>query len=166
MTRKFNTDLFNVAFHYLQALQINITATSLKKALQENPYYPSLFGLSKVFSRFHIDNQALRVKAENLSQFKPPFITYLENTSTGSDFVLVTEITETHISYQKEGNKSMKIAREDFFNDFKEIVFIAEKNAASGEKEYLQNLGNEKKAKNKKGLVLAGLTLIVLSVLL
>jgi uncharacterized membrane protein len=165
MTRNFNTDLFNVSFHYLQALQINITATSLKKALQENPYYPSLFGLSKVFNRFHIDTQALRVKVENLSQLRTPFITYLENTSTGSDFVLVTEITETHISYQKEGNKSKKIARQDFVNDFKEIVFVAEKNAASGEKEYLQNLGNEKKAKNKKGLVIAGLTLIVLSVL-
>ena len=77
MAQSFTTNLSNVAVNYMQLLKLPVTKTTLKNNLEENPYYPSLFSISTVFSRFKIDNQAFEIDSENLQQFQPPFIAYL-----------------------------------------------------------------------------------------
>ncbi|HEY5464818.1 MAG TPA: hypothetical protein VIJ95_16265 [Hanamia sp.] len=41
MAESYHTNLLNVAACYVERLQIQITKTTLKESLPENPYYPS-----------------------------------------------------------------------------------------------------------------------------
>ena len=149
MAQNSRTNLSNVAVKYMQLLKLPVTKTTLKNNLEENPYYPSLYSLSTVFSRLKIDNQAFEIDSENLQQFTPPFIAYLNVPANGKDFVLVTKITNTTVNYIAEGSKTKTISKENFLKGFQKIVFVAEGTAQSGEKAYAENLQKEKKLENK-----------------
>jgi len=161
MAQSFRTNLANVAIAYLRSVKISVTDTSLKKALEQNPYYPSLYSLSNVFDRFNIDNEAYSVEESNLDQFEPPFITYCSNQNTGSDFVLVTMITGSTVSYIAENNKEKQVSREEFLKNWQKIVFVAEGNEQSGDKDYQRKLKTENLEKNKQRLLYAGIAVLV-----
>ena len=165
MAQSFRTNLSNVAANYLQRLQVRVTKTTLQQSLEQNPYYPSLYSLSNVFGRFNIDNQAFEIENEKLSQFKLPFITYLSIPAYGKDFVLVTKFSNTEVSYLSEGNKTKTISKDEFLKRFQKIVFVAEGNAQSGEKEYEKKLNKEKKVQNKNA-ALTGIGILLLLLIL
>jgi hypothetical protein len=74
MVQPSNTSLKNVAANYLRLLGANITSTTLKKDLEENPYYPTLLSLSDTFTKYKIDNKAFEVSRENFDCLEAPFI--------------------------------------------------------------------------------------------
>ena len=143
MAQSFKTNLSNVAKHYVQQLNIPITQTTIKEKLEQNPYYPSLYSLSHVFDKLGIANQSFTVNEENLQQFEAPFITYCSGQSTGSDFVLVTNITNHTVSYLAENNTPKQLSKESFLKQWQKVIFAAEANVNSGEKDYLQKLKAE-----------------------
>ncbi len=165
MAQSFNTNLGNVAVNYMQLLKLPVTKTTLQNNLEENPYYPSLYSLSTVFSRFKIDNQAFEIDDENLQQFEPPFIAYLNIPVNGKDFVLVTKITNTTVNYIADGSKTKTISKENFLKGFQKVVFVAEGNAQSGEKGYAENLLKEKKQQNKNAALIGGGVLLLLLII-
>lgn len=114
MAQGFRTNLFNVSRHYIQMLKAPVTKTTLKERLEQNLYYPSLYSISHVFEKFGITNEAFMVDEENLHCLETPFITYCSGQNTGKDFVLVTKMTDTQVSYIAENNKPKQLSREDF----------------------------------------------------
>ena len=72
MAQSFQTNLINVASTYLEVLKVPVTATSLKRSLEENPFYPSLYSLSNVFDRFEIPHTAFTIDKENFEKLPPP----------------------------------------------------------------------------------------------
>ncbi len=161
MAQSFNTNLFNVAKHYVQALKLKVTQTTLKESLEQNAYYPSLYSLSKVFDKFNLANEAYTVDEESLNRLDPPFITYCNRQSTGKDFVLVTNITGTQVSYIAENNKRKQLSREDFLKQWQKIVFVAKINAESGEKDYNSKLKIEKSKGRKQSVLYAGIVVLI-----
>lgn len=161
MAQSFRTNLFNVAKHYMLRLKAPVTYTTLKENIEQNPYYPSLYSLSHVFKKFKIDNEAYTVDEETLHQFQPPFITYCNGQSTGKDFVLVTEITDTTVHYIADGNKARQFTKENFLKQWQKIVFVAEANAESGEHDYEVKLKIQKAKESKQTLLYTGIGLLL-----
>lgn len=165
MTARRNTNLINVAQQYVQQLKAPVTKTTLRQSLEENPYYPSLYSLSNVFNRFKIANESFATDEDNLGSIEPPFITYCSKQRSGKDFVLVTEITGTTVSYLAEGKKAKEVSRIDFMKQWQKIVFLAEANAQSGENEYELKLRVEKIKKHKQAILYTGIALLASLVL-
>ena len=165
MAEVFNTNLLNVSAHYLSLLKVPVTRKSLKQQLQENPYYPSLYSLSTVFERFHLDTTALKVGKESFDKLRPPFVAYLSGQTTGKDFVLVTAVSENQVQYIAENKKPKQSSKEIFFKNWQEIVFITEANEKSGEHDFIQNRKRETIAGNKtKALTGAGIFILAASI--
>lgn len=160
-----NSNITNVAFNYLQKLNISVTKTALKESLQTNPYYPSLYSLSNVFGRFNIDNEAYKIDKEKIDELQPPFIAFLKNQSTGKDFVLVTSITNNEVKYIAEGSKLKVVTKENFLKDWQNIVFIAEPDNKSGEADFVINHKKEVAQKSKNLALIAGAAFIFIAVL-
>ncbi len=161
MAQSFNTNLNNVAAQYIRQLNIPLTETTLKLQLLQNPYYPSLYSISNVFDKLHIPNQAFAVEEQDIEQIEPPFITYCSNQNTGKDFVLVTNITGKTVSYIAQHKKPQTILKEDFIKHWQKIVFVAEANTQSGEKDYFTKLKSDKAKKNKQLILYTGIACLI-----
>lgn len=165
MAQSFNSRIKQVATAYAKLLNIKVTGSSLQRDMEENPYYPSLLSLSDTFSRYHIDNAAYNVPVENFDQLEVPFIAFVNMPSVGSDFVLVTDISDKTISYSYNSSKSKTVEKDQFLKQFKKVVLYAEPNENSGEKNYADNLRKEKIHKNKTILLAASAAIILLFII-
>lgn len=161
MAQTFNTNLKKVASAFVRALNAKVTATSIEKSIEENPYYPSLLSLSDTFSRFGITNNAYEILPENFSELEPPFVTFINMPDKGSDFVLVTQVTGNTVSYVYNNTKAETIEKQEFLKGFKNIIFLAEEGAGA-EDDYTRKLAKEKAVKNKKALWAITVVLIFL----
>lgn len=160
MAENFHTNLINVATAYVKVLKVRITKTSLTESLNENPFFPSLYSLSNTFERFDIPHQALKIDKENLEKLTPPFIAYMKGQQTGKDFVLVTSVTDTEVRYIADNKKEKKVAKEYFLNDFEQIVFQAEPDQKSGEKDFFIKRRKEIVNSNKTKAIITASVLI------
>ncbi len=156
MAYTFNTALPFVVSNYAEILQTKITKTSLKKALVENPHYPSLLALSDTFDKFKIPNSAYRLSAEKLFELNldVPFIAFLNIPIFGLDFVLITKLTAQKIDYIHK-NKQNSISKEAFEKHYKGIVWFAEIGEQSGEMDYENKIKAEKSVQNKNKILIA-----------
>lgn len=155
MAQSFNTALSRVAARYASLLDIPVTGSSIRQKVEEDAYYPSLYSLIRVFDKFGIDNAAYRVEPEHFSELEAPFIAYLAHQPNGKDFVLVTSISDNKVSY-RNGNRQIRVSREQFFKDWERIAFVAQPTEHSGEPEYALRLREERKARLQQRIQAAG----------
>lgn len=161
MAQSLNTNLTNVAKHYIQMLKVPVTITTLNEKLTQDPYYPSLYSIRNVFTKLDIANEAYTIDKENLSHLEPPFIAYCSGQNTGHDFVLVTKISETSVTYIAHNNKPKQLTREQFLSQWQKTVFIAEGNIKSGESDFTAKRKVESLKATKKNLLHAGVILLM-----
>lgn len=161
MALSFQSNLTGLTYKFFQLTGIPVSKTTLKKELEEHPYYPSLYSLSKVFTRFGVENEAFEVAADKFGDFEPPFFAYYTSEGSGKFFVLVTEITEQEITYMPDGNKTVTVNRDVFLKNFEQVIFAAEKNPESGEKEYATSVKAERLLRNKQYIKYSGLALLI-----
>ncbi|TDW99154.1 vitamin K epoxide reductase family protein [Dinghuibacter silviterrae] len=154
MAQSFNTKLSAVAASYARLLGLKITETSLKRDLEENPYYPSLLGLSDTFDRYGIPNAAYRV--EDLAMAPAPFVAYAQTEGNVRDFVLVTRQDGASVSvvYDK-GGKAVSLSKEDFLKKFQKVVWMAEPGDYPGEPDFAEKRARERNLQVKKGVAIA-----------
>ena len=162
MAHSFNTNLTNVAAHFLQLLKIPVTKTSFIKSLEQNPYYPSLYSISNTFNKFGIASQAFTITAEDLGQIEAPFIAYYKSAANSKDFILVSKLNENEVFFISEGNKEKIISKRDFLKNWQQIVLVAEGNTTSGEKDYAVKLKKEQQQQTRKYWLYAGAVSIAL----
>lgn len=160
MALSFQSNLTGLAYKFFQLTGIPVTRSALKKELEEHPYYPSLYSLSQVFTRFGVENEAFEVDADKFADFEPPFFAYYTQEGSGKFFVLVTKVTETGITYIPDSGKTVTVPREEFLNNFQQVIFAAEKHPESGEKEYAASLKIERAERNKQYFKYTGLALL------
>jgi uncharacterized membrane protein/thiol-disulfide isomerase/thioredoxin len=170
MTTSINTNLTNVVTCYLQQLNVNITKYGLAKQLEQNPYFPSLYGIKNVLDKYKIPNEAFTIEADHLDQLETPFIAYCNQPQVGKDFILVTKINPDSVSYISNNNKEKKISRLLFLDQWQKIVLVAEPGDQSIEPNYEENLIKENADKRKKQWLWAAacciISLVCLSFLL
>ena len=162
MAQTFNAKLQFVAACYTKQLNVKITQTTVKKTIEENAYYPSLLSLSDTLSRFNIPNNAYEVDAESFSQLEAPFVALASIPGIGSDFVLVTAINNTTVSYIYDSSKATTVTKAAFVNQFKNVVLLAEPDDTSGDPDYIQKLAEEKALQRKKSWLAVGAAVLVL----
>jgi uncharacterized membrane protein len=155
MLQTFDTQIISTAFKYLQSLNVNITQTTLRKNLEENPFFPSLFSLNQVFDRLNVPNATYRIPAEQADQLEAPFVAYMKNQPTGKDFVLVTDYGKETVTYY-QNNKKKHLLLSKFLEDWENIIFVAEKESDSGEREYAKNKQQEKRAASAQIALISG----------
>lgn len=146
MAETYRTNLPRIAATYIQALGVPVTKSTLKKSLEENPFFPSLYSLSNTLDRFHIAHTACRVEKEKLDELTTPFIAYMDKQSTGKDFVTVTTVNSAMVTFIAGSRKPQKISREEFVTNWQGIVLQAQPDAKSGESDYV---GQKKSGKNQ-----------------
>lgn len=161
MALSFQSNLTGLTYKFFQLTGIPVSKTTLKKELEEHPYYPSLYSLSKIFTRFGVENEAFEVTADKFGDFEPPFFAYYTEEGSGKFFVLVTSITGQEITYTPDGNKTVTVHRDVFLKNFGHVIFAAEKHPESGEKEYEASVAAERSLRNKQYLQYTGLALLV-----
>ncbi|MBY0481822.1 MAG: hypothetical protein K2Q21_10725 [Chitinophagaceae bacterium] len=149
MAKSFDTSLKNVAIEYLKMLQVRITATTIKKNIEEHPDYPSIVSLCDFFRRYNIQNEVFELDAKYLDQLPAPFIALLDMPVVGKDFVLVKSISNNQITYSHKSSASKTIPKDDFLKLYQSIVCIAEPDEMVIEESYKENLKSEKKEKTK-----------------
>ena len=154
------TGLKWVAAKYAELLQVNITKTTLRKTIEENPNYPSLLSLTQTFSKFNIENVAYQIEPDKVTAIPTPFIALLSMGNVGQDFVVVTQIKEDRIYYNYNSNRAFNLSIDQFKRQFRNVIFFGEPSEDSGELDFRTKRKNE-----YRGHLLNGLQ-ILLSALL
>lgn len=166
MSHIHNTQLIPVVRKYLEILKVPFTSKTLRTQLLQNPYYPTLFSISSIFSKYNIPNEAFAVEKEQLSLLEPPFITYYSGTETGKDFILVTAMNDSQVSYYGADNKQVNISKEQFLQHWEKIILVAEPTAASREPGYDRHREKEISEKiQKNGWTIAASLAVILLVI-
>jgi protein-disulfide isomerase/uncharacterized membrane protein len=127
-------NLLGVAWAYARTLQVPITLTTLRDKLTAHPHYPSLLSVADVFDQLNIENAALRIDAEQLAVLEVPYIAHLRK--NGGYFVVVENTTPDTVAYRDHKHQQTTESRDEFLKKWSGVVFIAEPNEASGEKDY------------------------------
>ncbi|WP_158994690.1 vitamin K epoxide reductase family protein [Mucilaginibacter sp. L196] len=160
MALSFDTNLAQIAAYYLKQLNIPVTGSTFTKTLKQNSYYPSLFSLSNTFDKFKVENSAFRINKEQLHEMPVPFIAFMNNQSTGKDFVTVTKFTDEDVRYLSD--KKMKTTKAIFLKDWDGVIFLAQPDEKSREWEYEKNKKAEDVKKTKKqALIFGGAILLI-----
>jgi len=162
MAQSFNSGLKALGSQYAKLLKAKVTSTTIQKTIEENSYYPSLLSISETFNKFRISNSAFEVKRENFEILEAPFAAYVYMPDTGKDFVLVTDVNSSSISFLYKSNKEQSISKTEFLKRFQEVVWIAEPDSLSGEADYQAKRNQEKRETLRKATwsTVLGLTII------
>lgn len=151
-------NLLGVVWAYLCNLRPHLTLTTLRDTLEQHPDYPSLLSLGDTLDRYHIENAALRIDAEQLALLQVPYIAHLR--THGGTFVLVERATDETFIYRNEKGKRITETRQDFLKKWSGVVFIAEPTEASGEKNYAAKRQKEQLENLRWPLIIAGFLLV------
>jgi ABC-type bacteriocin/lantibiotic exporter with double-glycine peptidase domain len=117
MAEAHDTRLLAVSKNLLTNLKVPFTPTILKKKLESNPYYPSLYSISAVLNDYKIENKSLRVERSQIEELQAPFLAYLLLPEIGSeDFVSVNRVSEKTVTYYH--GKEKTISKEEFMSNW------------------------------------------------
>jgi uncharacterized membrane protein len=153
MTSSYNSKLSNVAYEYLKLLKIPVTKKGINSLLNQHYHYPSLLSITDILNKYKVSNAAYHLEERHIDELVAPFITICTNLPTGKDFVLVTEITPTTITYKTDYTKEKTCLRSEFLLDWKNAVLIAKKENDSIEPQYLENTKLEKRESQRAKLL-------------
>lgn len=137
------------------SLKVKIAKTTLTKELEEHPDYPSLLSIGDVLSNYGIENLAIKLDPEKLSEIPTPFIAPI--TGGKSDvifFSVVREVKQESLTFfNPEEHEWADISKDDFLKRFSGTVLLAEADEHAGEKEYNKKIKEEKRTATIQGLI-------------
>lgn len=162
MPQSFRSALPATAALYLKLLHTKVTATTIRKDLQESPFYPSLLSLSATFDKYKISNQAFEVSRDSFMQLQPPFIAYIKLRRSEFDFVLVKEVIDEKVAYLYKSKKPKVLSKEEFLKKYQGVVWFAEPDSQSGDLNYARHLKSERAGKYRNIALIVGILTIVL----
>lgn len=164
MSYAFDSNIKDVAYSYIRLLNINVTESSLHKEIEEHVFYPSLFSLSDTFDKFHVENAAYNISAQDAAHMREPFIALIDIPDAGRDFVLITDVSEKDIRYIYRGKRPKRMPLQQFASRFEGTVFLAERNELSGEPDFQIKHKSEKYVRASKAIFKGAVAFIVLSI--
>lgn len=102
------SEFFVATYQYLKAIGAKVTEETVEETLKNHPDYPSLLATSDALNEWKIDNVAVRLYPEQLSELPTPFLAYL--TVSGGLFA-VKSMKDNTIEWvhTKEGLKKESI---------------------------------------------------------
>lgn len=128
-------------------LRVNISASTLKKDIEEHPDSPSLLSISDVLNNYGIENLAIKTDADKLPEIPLPCITQIQAAEADFKyFTVIKEVTDSQVQFfDSEKHRWISIARDDFARRFSGIVLLAQAGKKAGEKDYAHKIKAEKR---------------------
>ena len=153
----------DAVMYLLKVLNVRVTASTLKKDLQEHPNYPSLLAISEVIRTYGIHNVAVKLNRENWeNSIIPPFLVHtIGNTLEHPVFSVVTSFSSSGTTmYNPATRKVEQLSNEAFLkNHYNDTILYVKPSINAGEKKYKQNNSAEKRVN-----ILTGITALFLPV--
>ncbi len=164
LEKKSGNNVSEATVQLLKRLKVPVTNTTAIEQVESHPDFPSLYSISDSLKTWKVDNAAYHIKAQNLDDLPVPFIAHTRR--HGGNFVLVNSVNGS-IDFINEKGKVEKASRENFLKEWTNTVLLAEKNEASGEKEYGQHKKKETLSALRIPLIIvSALTLVILYTIL
>ncbi|TKC13118.1 hypothetical protein FA048_05765 [Pedobacter polaris] len=147
----------------LKALNIKVSDSTIKNALEDHPDYPSLLSISDCLTEWYVANDAYQIDKEDYdpSDLQFPFIAHLK--TNGGNYILITAIKDHQITYSNEKGKNALISENDFLKEWSGVALHATKTDKSGEIGYNNNYIKDIFSRLKLPLLI---TTIILGILL
>jgi ABC-type bacteriocin/lantibiotic exporter with double-glycine peptidase domain len=138
LMRLFSTPTNNAPatlFALLRALSVRATRTTTSDLLTHHPDYPSLAAMSATLNALHVENMAVRLMADQLTEVPTPFVAHL--TTNGGLFALVQTTERGIVQWWHTANGWQHQPIADFATNWSGTVLMAEASPMSGETDYL-----------------------------
>lgn len=122
----------NILASALSLLNIKYTDKYANKHFNEHPHKNDMFGISRMFSHFGVENVGLKIadKEKNIHELEPPFIAHI-----GSNFVTVENVSEDNVRYFWD-KKLLTVPIGEFINMWSGITLAIEADENSKEPDY------------------------------
>lgn len=137
--------LVKLTIRLLDILNVKVSSSTINKALQDHPEYPSLLSVADVLNQWNVKNMAIKVDQSRIYELPLPFLAH-KKTFLGDHFELVTDLTEMNLEYFDDTNKKKNISIENFQNSWSGIALLAQATEDSGEFNYEINQKKERKS--------------------
>ena len=138
----------------LKQLSIKYTDQYLEDNVLSHPHHPSLLSITDTLDKYNIENLAVRINAEKLSQLPLPCIVQVSD--DGGIFYVLKQYSEDKIEYLSDNGKSIFVPRDNFLERWTGICLLAETSKDSREP------GIEKKLADKMVMSIFKGSLLVL----
>lgn len=148
-------NLTQVLTCFICELNISVTGQSINEELEKHPYYPSLLAISDVLNNFRVPNAAYQLDFEELFDIPGPFIALCGRGR--EEFVLVKHLNKQKAIVVNERWNNHTLSIEEFKSYYGEgSVLIAEKDASSGEADYIKKRRKERLNNLRTPFVISG----------
>ena len=124
----------NTFIQFIRELGVSITKSSAIDFLEAHFEKHSMLAYSDALSKWNIENAAIHINKDQLSEIPTPFVTFFNR--NGGTFCLVRDVAEDYIENFGSEDKWVKDSYNDFLKDWSGIVLMAEANEESGERDY------------------------------
>jgi uncharacterized membrane protein len=134
-----------------ELLGVKISRSSLKRDVLEHPDHPTLFCISDILTRYGIENAAIQIAPDKLSEVPTPFITILTGKKkTDNYFTVVKEVKDQQVLFfDDQRSKWNKMPLEEFGKAWNRIVLMCETTDNAGEADYENVIKQEGKKKSR-----------------
>ncbi|MEO6523036.1 MAG: vitamin K epoxide reductase family protein [Mucilaginibacter sp.] len=157
LTRLFEpkSNPFEAALLTTTLLNVKISATTLKKEIEEHPNFPSLLSISDVFNNYGLENVGVEFDLDKYSTLPCPFIAQLKGVKDNESFFsVVKSFKEKQVTFFDPLKSKWSVTEnEQFLNRCAGVVLLVEAGENTGEKDYDKIVTEEKR--KKKFLYLA-----------
>lgn len=162
MIHSFDVKTFDILQRIFTIHNISFSKERLNDVIVLNPYFPSLYGITKVLDHYNIVHRSLIIVPVQLDQLQTPFVAFVDINSKGDeDFVCVEKISDSEVTFFHD--KKYTVPRTTFLENWNTgITLLIQASDNSIEPDYELNIKKEKKSKNEKVLkVTFGLALMI-----
>ena len=127
---------FQSASLLLDLLKVEVTNITLRKELEEHPYYPSLLSINDVFNAYGVETLVASFHPNKLHNLPIPFITQIQN-NNNTYLTVVKNIKNGNICfYNPKKQKWDTCFLQTFLESYSGIVLLTEVSVNAGEKGY------------------------------
>jgi len=152
------------AFMLASLLNVKVSASTLRKEIEEHPDYPSLLSVSDVLNSYGIENLSIKIDADKLDNLPVPFITQVNGSKRSVKlFSVVKEVSDSEVKFfDPENHRWAILTKENFVKRFLGVVLLAEAHDNAGEKDYATKIKAEKITRLGHYLMILFMPLIVI----
>jgi uncharacterized membrane protein len=142
------TDIIETAWLFAASLTVKISYSTLKKEIEEHPFYPSLLSVSEVISSFGIKNVTARFDINKIPDIPTPFLFQLKRKEDkDSSFSVVKKSDGRTVEFFDPQSGKWRVQdKSEFIEQCTGIVLVAEVETNAGEPDYELRVAKEKKS--------------------
>lgn len=149
-------------FLLVKLLDAKISRSTLKKEIFEHPDYPAFLSISDVLNNHGIETLIGRFESIKYPELPVPFLTQTNGKKDIPKYIIVKSVDSDSVQYfDPETQRLATDTLESFINNSSGIVLVAECDNIVQEKNYFNNIKEEKRRTLSQYLVALSLPLIL-----